>query len=162
MLHSVYISKFWICNNNYYYGEKMQTPLLSDEAIFPNDEILLKYLGNTKTIWDLFVSTIAQKSPLMSLEWHYYRDGKSWLCKLIKGKKTICWISICDKMFQLTFYFNIKYESEIKNFDIGQELKNQYLSNDNIGKIRPLRIKIVNKDDLKDALKLIRYKEKMK
>jgi hypothetical protein len=28
------------------------------------------------------------------IEWDYYKDGKSWLCKIINKKKTICWLSI--------------------------------------------------------------------
>jgi len=72
----------------------MNRPLLNDKNEYPNDDVLVRYLGKTKAIWDAFVVEISSTFRSMSFEWKFYNDGKSWLCKLVHKKKTMCWISI--------------------------------------------------------------------
>ena len=67
----------------------IEKPCLKDQNEFPNDEILSHYLGKTKPIWDAFLDFIKVEYPVFSTEWRYYNDGKNWLFKITKKKKTI-------------------------------------------------------------------------
>ena len=66
-----------------------ERPLLNDPKEFPNDDVLLRYLGKTKAVWDEFVREMSSTLPAISLEWRFYNDGKSWLCKLVHKNKTV-------------------------------------------------------------------------
>lgn len=136
----------------------MDRPLLNDKSDYPNDDVLLRYLGKSKTVWDVFSGEISSTFPTMSLEWNYYNDGKAWLCKLVHKKKTVCWISIWSKFFKVAFYFTDKNSRDIKGLNIDQDLKAQYRSNKSIGKLKPLTIDVKTKKALSDVFELIRYK----
>ncbi len=138
----------------------MNRPLLNDKSEYPNDDVLRKHLGKTKAIWDVFITQISSAFPFMSLEWKFYNDGKSWLCKLTKKKKTMCWFSIWKNYFKTTFYFTDKNNKDINSLKIDKGLKDNYLSNKSIGKLKPLSIEIKTKKALSDVFELIKYKSK--
>jgi hypothetical protein len=83
----------------------MNKQLLNDKNEYPDDKVLGKYLGPTKPMWDFFVNPISSDFSSMALLWNFYNDGKAWLCKLSFKKKTMCWISMGDIFFKVTFYF---------------------------------------------------------
>jgi hypothetical protein len=136
----------------------MNKPLLNDKSEYPNDAVLLRYLGRTKAIWDIFVTQISTTFTTMSLEWNFYNDGKSWLCKLVHKKKTMCWISIWENYFKVTFYFTAKNDKDIKSLRIDQACKDNYLSGKCLGKLKPLTIEVKTKKALSDVFELTRYK----
>ncbi len=138
----------------------MNKPLLNDKNVYPTDDVLLKHLGKTKTIWDAFITQISSAFPSMFLEWNFYNDGKSWLCKLVHKKKTMCWISIWENYFKVTFYFTDKNSKDIHGLKIDQVCINNYRSNKSIGKLKPLTIDIKTKKVLSNAIELIKYKSK--
>jgi hypothetical protein len=140
----------------------MDTPVLYDKNIFPDDIVLKKYLGSTKKIYDSFITFLSEKNKECIIEWNYYNDGKSWLCKVVKKKKTICWISIWNKYFKVGFYFGLKYDEEIRKLNINEMLKKKYFETKTIGKIRPLGIKVTESGQLHDIKKIIEFKEKLK
>lgn len=137
----------------------MDKPLLNNPEEYPNDDVLSNCLKVKKALWDEFVNNIKDKYPTLSFEWRYYKDAKSWLCKLAKKKKTICWISILDKFFNIGFYFTEKNDEDIKNLPIDQTLKDLYFNTKSIGKLKPLSVDIKTKKILKDVYKLIDYKK---
>lgn len=134
--------------------------VLTDKNVFPDDTVLAKHLGRTKEIYDSLISFLCDKDNI--IEWNFYKDGKSWLCKVIKKKKTICWISVWEKYFKVTFYFGLKFDDEIKKLDISDDLKMKYLENKAIGKIKPLTIEVTASEQLVYIKKLIEFKEKLK
>jgi hypothetical protein len=135
----------------------MEQVLLHDEHEFPSDEVLAKHLGKAKSAWDAFAS-----SPLvgheMALEWRYYRDGHSWLCKAVRKKKTVCWVSVWHGFFKTTFYFTAKNDGDIEALAIAPELKAAYRAHPPIGKLRPMTVEVKNKKALQDVYALMDYK----
>ncbi|MDO9577467.1 MAG: DUF3788 family protein [Candidatus Cloacimonadales bacterium] len=140
----------------------MEKPCLIDKNEYPNDEVLSLYLGKTKTIWDSFLDFIKVEYPAFSTEWHYYNDGKSWLFKITKKKKTICWVSICEKMFRTTFYFPDRVEDLLTNSKLKQEYIDRFLNGKRYGKIREVTVEIRKAADLEMTKILIEIKEKLK
>ncbi len=74
----------------------MNKPLLNDPEILPDDIVLASVLGNSFTFYKQMMDNIAKKQYAFNTEWRYYNDGKSWLCKITSGKKTIIWLSVWD------------------------------------------------------------------
>ena len=75
----------------------MEKPLLKDMNEYPDDIVLSKYLGSVKNTWDTFIDMLKEEYPLFSTEWRYYNDGKNWLFKVTKKKKTICWVALLEQ-----------------------------------------------------------------
>ena len=136
----------------------MAGPLLRDEAVYPSDDVLAQHLAKAKPAWDAFTDRLAEDFSDASLEWRFYQDGKSWLCKLVRKKKTVCWVSIWDHAFRTTFYFTAKNDQEIERLPIAQELRNAYRAQTGSGKLKPLTIEVRSKKALGDVFTLFGYK----
>ena len=137
-------------------------PLLNDPNQIPDDLLLGHHLGRAKAAWDVFTCGIAEGFPDASLEWRYYKDGGAWLCKLTRRKKTVCWISVWDKLFKVAFYVTAKSAADIEHLDIAPELKAAYRTNAATGKLKALRIEVKSKKQLSDLFTLMNYKCSLK
>ncbi len=140
----------------------MERPLLNDEREYPDDEVLARTLGKAKPAWDAFAAGIADRFPDASLEWRYYRDGKAWLCKLARKRKTVCWISIWDKFFKTTFYFTDRNTRDIEALPIASDLKASYRAHEATGKLKPLTVAVGTKKALEPVFVLVQYKAGLK
>lgn len=140
----------------------MEKPCLNDKNEYPNDEVLGRYLGKVKDTWDSFISFINESYPSFSGQWRYYNDGKSWLYKLTKKKKTICWISVYHNAFKTTFYFPDKAEDLITASKLKKEYIDQFVNGKKYGKIRGITAEIKKSTDLITTKKLIEFKEQLK
>jgi len=140
----------------------MENPCLKDKNEYPNDEILSSYLGNVKNTWDLFINFLKENYPMFSGEWRYYNDGKNWLFKITKKKKTICWVSIYTNMFRTTFYFSDKAEDVIKKSNLKKEYIDQFMYGKRYGKIKAITVAIKESNDLNTTKMLIEIKEQVK
>jgi hypothetical protein len=136
----------------------MEPPVLTDKAKFPTEKVIYSHIGKTKTLWlSLFEHIHADHSDL-SEEWRYYNDGKSWLLKVTRKKKTIFWLSVVKDAFRTTFYFNDRAEQAIADSSISDELKEQFTGGKRYGPIRGLTITYKRKKDVENAKKLIALK----
>jgi len=140
----------------------MEAPILNNKNQFPTEEIIFPHLGRTKGLWiDLF-RYIHEIYPDFMEEWRYYNDGKSWLLKVTRKKKTICWISILKNAFRLTCYFGDKAKKVISESELSEEYKKQFAEGKKYGKIRGITILFNKKGDLEAAKILLSIKEKIK
>ena len=140
----------------------MEKPCLKDKNEYPDDEVLGRYLGKVKNTWDLFMDFLKESYPAFSGEWRYYNDGKSWLYKLTKKKKTVSWISVYHNKFKTTFYFPDKAEELIKASKLKKEYIEKFVNGKRYGKIRGITIEIKKPTDLSSTKKLIKIKEQIK
>ncbi len=101
----------------------MSNPVLNDKNIYPDNKVLTQFLGNSKNAWDSFIDLLKVDYPLISTEWRYYYDGKRWLFKVTKKAKTVCWVSVWEKHFKVSFYFNNRAKDIIKNSLLDEEIK---------------------------------------
>ena len=136
----------------------MERPLLNDQGEYPDDAVLARHLGRAKAAWDAFAAGVASGFPDASLEWRYYNDGKAWLCKVVRKKKTVCWVSVWDKSFRTTFYFTDKNDKEIAALPIAPDLKASYAAADRIGKLKPFTVVVGSKKALEPVFALVKYK----
>ncbi|MHC4658211.1 MAG: DUF3788 family protein [Planctomycetota bacterium] len=140
----------------------MEKPCLNDKNEYPNDEVLSRYLGKVKNTWDSFIDFLNESYPSFSREWRYYKDGKNWLYKITKKKKTICWVSIYNNKFKTTFYFPDKAEDLITASKLMKEYIDQFIHGKRYGKIRGITVAIKKSIDLNTTKMLIEIKEQIK
>ncbi len=136
--------------------ETINTIELRDENKFPDDTVLRSILKESflsyRKLLELFTSYE------MTYEWRYYRDGKAWLCKVQKKKKTVVWMSAWKGFMQATLYFPEKYIDPVYKLDISEEIKETFRSTKNVGKSKPFIFKISDENILKDLEKVLIYK----
>ena len=132
--------------------------VLTNEKEFPSEEIIFSHLGRTSNHWKKLFDYIHETYPDFTEEWRYYMDGKSWLFKVQRKKKTIFWISVLAKKFIMTFYFTDRAEPAIMESDISDELKEQFKTAKYYNKIRPLTITFRNMKDVEYGKTLIKIK----
>jgi hypothetical protein len=140
----------------------MEQPILTDKNEFPTEEIIYSHIGKSKILWHSVFEYIHSDHPDLSEEWKYYNDGKSWLLKVLKKSKTICWVSLLNNSFRMTFYFTDKVEPLILNSNISDELKEQFKNGKRYNKIRGLTITFKYKKDIEYAKTLIAIKLSIK
>ena len=140
----------------------MEKTCLNNKDEYPDDEVLSRYLGKVKETWDSFNDFLKESYPAFTGQWRYYKDGKSWLYKLTKKKKTISWISIYHDKFKTTFYFPDKAEELIKASKLKKQYIEQFIHGRRYGKIRGITVEIKKPADLSSTKKLIEIKEQLK
>ncbi|MBN2104204.1 DUF3788 family protein [bacterium] len=140
----------------------MEKPCLNDQNKYPSDEVISRTLGEVKNTWNRFIDLLKNDYPSFYSEWRYYRDGKNWLFKVTKKKKTICWVSVYPQMFKTTFYFSDKAEELMINSQLKKAYIDQFIHGKRYGKIRGITVSIQEADDLNSTKILIDIKEKLK
>ena len=140
----------------------MDTPCLNDESEYPDDAVLKRYLGGAKEAWDALAGFLRNDHPGYTTEWRYYNDGKSWLYKVTKKSKTICWVTVQPGKFLTTFYFPERAEDLIVNSTIRKKYKEQFVNARRFGKTRGLTVDVRKVADLSTTRKLIAIKEDLK
>ena len=86
----------------------MEPSPLTDKNVFPSQEVIFSHIGKSKALWLAFFEQMHKDHPDFVEEWRYYNDGKRWLMKATRKKKTVFWLSIIPKAFRITFYFSEK------------------------------------------------------
>ena len=134
----------------------MDRPVLIDPAVFPDDVVLNKELAAAKNAWDAFMALLGGYSPVLSVEWRYYNDGKSWLCKVTQKKKTLAWVAVWDKYFTVGSYLNARAEGLVLASSLDKALKDGFLTSDK--KLRAIQVEVRKKSDLAAVRELLEIK----
>lgn len=140
----------------------MERPCLNDKNEYPDDSALKRHLGVIKPVWDKFTGLFDRDYPGITGEWRYYNDGKSWLFKVTNKKGTICWVSVWNGMFKVSFYFGDKAENLIADSEIDDAYKQQFINGKKYGKIRAVTVDVKKAVDLVPVKLLTEIKTKLK
>jgi hypothetical protein len=130
--------------------------LLTDSAIYPDSSVIKKALRNHYERYEKFIEAVSEKG--LSAEWRYYNDSKSWLCRIAGRKKTVCWLSVWDTGFKLTFYFTEKTIEGVNQLNI----KTHFEQAKPVGILFPVILNLDSAEKLNDAFKVLEYKLKVK
>lgn len=129
---------------------------LRDEKVFPDNNVLSAVLGQSFEVY-LDLLDLFDRNEL-NHEWRFYKDGKAWLCKVQKKKKTIVWMSAWKGYMQAAIYFPERLLNKVLELDINDALKEKILKTKNIGKSRPCIFEIRTKNVLVDFEKVMNLK----
>lgn len=138
-----------------------EKPVLGDKSIYPSDEFLLSIIGDKMVFWQKLVSYVKDNYTDITEEWRYYNDGRQWLFKMQRKKKTIFWASILKDTFRITFYFGNKAEPVIGESPLPQKIKDGFRDARRFGALRPISIVVDENQDFDNILKLIDVKIKL-
>jgi hypothetical protein len=136
----------------------MDRPVLTDESVFPTDDILAVHLGRTLPLWTSFFDFLHAQYPDVAKQWKYYNDGKSWLMKVSRKSKTVFWLSVVQGRFRITAYFTDKARTAIQASTLSDDLKEQFKASRKIGALRGVNITFRKKKDVEDAKALVGVK----
>ena len=140
----------------------METLLLREQKCFPSTEVLQNVLGKIYCAWEELVIQVTQDEFSLTLDWNYYKDGKSWFCKVSHNKKTVFWLSVWDGYFKTAFYFTEKHLEGIAELDISEQIKEDFYRTKPVGKLLPMVICIDRQEQLADLLKIVKFKKDAK
>lgn len=133
---------------------------LKNKDVYPSDEVIFSIIGDKKIVWQGIMDHICKNYPDSAGEWRYYNDGKQWLFKMVRRKKTIFWTGLIKNTFRITFYFSEKNAYLIEESDLPQSVRDNYKSSVSPGKITPITTEISGTPDMDMILKLIDLKVK--
>jgi len=135
-------------------GEKQ---LLRDPQQEPHDEFLEKILSSEVYLtYKELQSRVAGMG--MVAEWRYYKDGKSWLCKITRKNKTVVWMSLWENYIRTSFYFTEKTREGIIKLESEDPVLLSFKEVKPIGKLIPLILEIRHCADLEKFERIARYK----
>ena len=141
----------------------MESNVLNDKSIRPNDDIVFSIIGDTSLLWQQIMSYLYDSHKDISEEWNYYNDGKSWLFRTLKKKKTIFWIRVLNDTFRIAFWFGDKAESIIEQSDLTGNIINEFKTAKKMGITgRCISIEMSDSKDFDNVKKLIEIKLKIK
>jgi hypothetical protein len=136
--------------------------ILSDKNVVPTEDYIFSLLGDKKELWNSIMTHITDNYNDTSGTWNYYNDGKQWLFKMVRKKKTIFWSALLQDAFRISFYFGDNAMPLIDASDLPQEIKDGFKKTKKYGAIRPISIKVFEHSDVDTVLKLIEIKNSMK
>jgi hypothetical protein len=129
---------------------------LKDENVYPDETVLRSVLDKAYNTYAKLLEFFNQNE--MVYEWRYYHDGKAWLCKVQKKKRTIVWMSAWKGYIQATIYFPDKYLEKLYQLDLTEEMKNIIMSTKNVGKSKPCIFEIKDENLFIDISKVVNLK----
>jgi len=141
----------------------METQLLRDPDRFPSPDVLKDVLGNKiYSIFESFMNAITSSAYGLTYDWNYYKDGKSWLCKVCHKKKTIFWLSVWEGYFRTGFFFTPKHLEAIAASDIAENIKEDFFKTAPVGRFLQMAININDKEQLPGVLRVVAFKKNLK
>lgn len=134
--------------------------VLRDKAVHPSQEVLAEALGGNYALYGELTAAAADLG--LVAEWKYYIDGKAWLCRVCRGKKTIFWLSVWDDgALRVTFYFAERMIEGVLSLDIAEGIKEQLCRTEPKWRLIALILE-VGRDNMNDIQKIARYKKDTK
>jgi len=94
-------------------------PEFRDAQVSPDTENLRATLQASFAAYERLVDYIAAHG--LELGWKYYKDGSAWLCRIVKKKNTIAWLSAWRGYFMATVYISQKYAVELASVPVAPD-----------------------------------------
>jgi hypothetical protein len=140
--------------------ETINNKELRDENAYPDEKLLQTILDKSYNTYSLLIELFNQYE--MTYAWRYYRDGKAWLCKVQKKKRTIIWMSAWKGFMQATIYFPHKDLESVYKLDISEVVRNKISATNDVGKSKPCIFELRDKQILEDFEKVMKLKIEIK
>jgi hypothetical protein len=129
---------------------------LKDKDIFPDAGVIESVIGVSYPYYLALLDLFEENG--MGHEWRYYHDGKAWLCKVQKKKKTIIWMSAWPGYMQATIYVPEARIPEIDDLDISARAKQRIAAAKRVGKSLPCIFEIRDAQAIRDLEEVMQRK----
>lgn len=134
--------------------------LLRDEKVFPSEDILRGVAGAYYGVYREYVDLLSVHG--ISVDWRYYKDGKAWLGKAVRGTKTICWISLWEGFFRVSFYFATRLKEELGQSAIDRGLLERAMRQYPVGKLLPIVVAVTRQHQIANLMEIVGCKLRLK
>ena len=138
----------------------MEKQLLIDPMVIPEFTVIAEALGENHDLFTVLQRKIIDQN--LVLEWNYYKDTKSWLCKILDKKKNLGWLSVWDTGLKLTFYFPERYINGVYGLAIDEKIIQSVKETKPVGKSHPVILLVNSNNVLEDGIKILDYKRGLK
>ncbi|MDP3176949.1 MAG: DUF3788 family protein [Spirochaetaceae bacterium] len=135
----------------------MEKRALGDPSVYPSDDILQAHLGRSKAAFSALFERARATLPELETSWKYYNDGKSWLLKASRKKKTLFWLSVDEGRFRTTFYLGPRADDAVMSAGLPHDLVARFRE-DAGKKFRGLTLVVKTKKDIAVFEKLLAIK----
>lgn len=129
---------------------------LSDPAVYPDDAVLKGVLGRSFQAYCALLELFDLNHLLC--EWRYYMDGKAWLLKVQKKKRTIIWMSAWSGFMKATIYIPEKLSDALFDLPIREETRDRIRTTEHVGRSIPCIFEIRNQKILRDLDRVMQFK----
>lgn len=136
--------------------EQINVIELNDESTYPADSVLEKILGASWPAYSRLIEVFDDNG--MTHEWRYYRDGKAWLCKVQKNRRTIVWMSAWKGYVKATIYFPERHIDEVLKLEISDATLKMIAGTKNVGTSKPCMFEIKDAGILADFKTVMNFK----
>ena len=136
--------------------ETTDKKVLSDQSTYPDEAVLKDVLGSSYQAYCAMLELFDRND--MTYEWRYYMDGKSWLLKVQKKKKTIIWMSAWKGFMKAAIYIPERLTESLYALPISEDTRERIRKTDNVGKSKPCIFDIRNQEVLKDMEIVMQFK----
>jgi hypothetical protein len=133
---------------------------LTDKSVYPDEAVLKGVLGEVYPSYRALLDLFDRHG--MNYEWRYYMDGKAWLCKVQKKKKTIVWMSAWKGFIKATIYIHEKHLDQLLEIPVNEETREMILGARKAGKLMPCTFEIRNQEILTDIDQVMQFKIQIK
>jgi hypothetical protein len=138
------------------------SPAFTDPDVRPTPKLIAAALGRAALTWTELLDRLRGEVSGLSETWRYYPDGKSWLLKVARRGKTVCWVSVERGRFKVAFYFPARLDVALLESDLSAACKKLIREGKPIGKLRPVPVVIGPRRGVEDVLALARLKLALK
>lgn len=135
--------------------------ILTNKDEYPTNEILQRYFSETE--YELYGKLLdgLHENGLQE-EWNYYRDGKSWLGKIMWKKKNLGWISYLETGLQVGIYFGEWLWPQVLTLDLEERIQTRLPQIEKNGRMYGIIIPISDEAYVKGVLSLVLFKKAAK
>ena len=138
--------------------ETIRKPDLTDPTVVPDTKLLRSVLGASFPTYRRLLQIFLERD--YTHEWRYYDDGKAWLCKVQKARRTIAWMSAWKGYAQVTVYFPEKHRHLLNTESISLALLDRIQHTRLVGKSQPCTLELRSDEALPDLISLFQLKER--
>ena len=140
----------------------MEPIVLIDKSVKPDEDIVFSIIGDRSILWQKIMNYLYDNHNDISEEWKFYNDGKCWLLRTSKKKKTLFWMGVLKDTFRISFWFGDKAESIIEQSALTERVKNDFKNAKRYKIGRGISITMSDSKDIDNVIKLIEIKLKIK
>lgn len=140
----------------------MEPLVLTDPNVQPTEELIFSIIGENSVYWEQLIDYLYDKHFDITEEWRFYNDGKRWLYRTLRKKKTIYWIGVQQYTFRVSFWLSDKAEPLIEASSLPEAIKTEFLNAKRFGNTRSVTVEMNSPEDFENVVKLIELKLKIK
>jgi hypothetical protein len=129
---------------------------LNNPDVYPDENVLSQTLGKSYCVYLSLLEMFSQND--MTHEWRYYKDGKTWLCKVQHEKRTIVWMSAERGFIKAAIHFPEKYISNVCSLNISTRTRETIEGAKNTAKSSPCIFELKTSSALRDFSEVMQFK----